>query len=124
MNFRPNGLLITMITFQIFGRARNHGKKVPKLCQTSFSGMVHFCYYVSFERRNCRKYSLVSLFKLSFHKANFDRRGGGALECNLTGRCLFFKSLDNPFRKNNCILIPCFGIFRLQNNRETIAYCY
>ena len=53
--------------------------------------------------------------------------GGGALECNLTGRCPFFKSLPNPFRKKICILIPCFGIFRLLNNRKTIwktiAYC-
>ena len=52
---------------------------------------------------------------------------GGALECNQTGRCPFFKSLHNPFRKKICILIPCFGIFRLQNNRKTIvktiAYC-
>ena len=46
---------------------------------------------------------------------------GGALECNLTGRCPFFKSLHNPFRKKICILIPCFGIFRLQNNRKTIG---
>ena len=37
---------------------------------------------------------------------------GGALECNLTGRCPFFKSLHNPFRKKISILIPCFGIFR------------
>ena len=37
----------------------------------------------------------------------------GALECNLTGRCPFFKDLHNPFRKKICILIPCFGIFRL-----------
>ena len=42
--------------------------------------------------------------------------GGGALECNLTGRCPFFKSLHNPFGKKNCILIPFFGIFRLENN--------
>ena len=49
--------------------------------------------------------------------------GGGALECNLTGRCPFFKSLHNPFRKKFWILIPCFGIFRLQNNREKVAYC-
>ena len=33
---------ITMLlTFEIFGRARNHGKKFLKLCQTSFSGIVH-----------------------------------------------------------------------------------
>ena len=25
--------------------------------------------------------------------------GGGTLECNLTGRCPFFKDLHNPFRK-------------------------
>ena len=40
-NFRPSGLQITMIlTFEIFGRARNHGRKFLKLCQTSFSGIV------------------------------------------------------------------------------------
>ena len=62
--------------------------------------------------------------------------GGGALECNLTGRCPFFKNFHNPFRKKNCISILCFEIFRLQNNREnnsilflktiakTIAYCF
>ena len=38
----PNGLQITMLlTFEIFGRARNHGKKFLKLFQTSFSGIVH-----------------------------------------------------------------------------------
>ena len=30
-----------ILTFEIFGRARNHGKKFLKLCQTSFSGIVH-----------------------------------------------------------------------------------
>ena len=60
--------------------------------------------------------------------------GGGALECNLTGRWPFLKEPQNPFRKKICISIPCFGIIRLQNsknNREnnsllflkTIAYC-
>ena len=47
--------------------------------------------------------------------------GGGALECNLTGRCPFFKSLHHPFRKNIFILIPCFGIFRLQNSRKAVG---
>ena len=27
-----------ILTFEIFGNARNHGKKFLKLCQTSFSG--------------------------------------------------------------------------------------
>ena len=27
--------------------------------------------------------------------------GGGALECNLTGRCPFFKNPHNPFRKKH-----------------------
>ena len=40
--------------------------------------------------------------------------GGGAPECNLTGRCPFFKNLHNPFRNKNCISIPCFGIIRFQ----------
>ena len=31
-----------LLTFEIFGRARrNHRKKFLKLCQTSFSGIVH-----------------------------------------------------------------------------------
>ena len=30
-----------ILTFEIFGRVRNHGKKFLKLCQTSFSGIVH-----------------------------------------------------------------------------------
>ena len=33
-----------ILTFEIFGRARNHGEKFLKLCQTSFSGIVHFCH--------------------------------------------------------------------------------
>ena len=44
----------------------------------------------------------------------------GALECNMTGRCRFFKNLLSPFRKNICISIPCFGILRLQNSRKTV----
>ena len=31
-----------ILTFEIFGLARNHGKKFLKLCQTSFSGIVHY----------------------------------------------------------------------------------
>ena len=31
-----------LLTFEIFGSARNHGKKFLKLCQTSFSGSVHW----------------------------------------------------------------------------------
>ena len=52
----------------------------------------------------------------------------GALECNLTRRCPFFKSPHNPFRKRICILILCFRIFRLQNsrrnNREKISILF
>ena len=34
---------ITMLlTFEIFGLARNHGKKFPKLSQISFSGIVNY----------------------------------------------------------------------------------
>ena len=45
----------------------------------------------------------------------------GALECNLTGRCPFFKNLRNPFRKKICMSIPCFGIIRLQKIPKTIG---
>ena len=31
-----------ILTFEIFGRVRNHGKKFLKLCQTSFSGIVYW----------------------------------------------------------------------------------
>ena len=42
-NFRPNGLQMTMLlTFEIFGRARNYSKKFPNLDRTSFSGIVNF----------------------------------------------------------------------------------
>ena len=37
--------------------------------------------------------------------------GEGALGCNLTGRCPFFKNLHNPFGKKICISTPCFGIY-------------
>ena len=30
-----------ILRFEIFGLTRNHGKKFLKLCQTSFSGIVH-----------------------------------------------------------------------------------
>ena len=55
--------------------------------------------------------------KLGFHKA-----GGGALECNLTGGAHFLRISTTRLGKN-CTSIPCFGIFRLQNSRETIAFC-
>ena len=66
-------------------------------------------------------------FLKKFYIESLENNPGGALECNLTGGCSFFISLHNPFRKKFCISIPCFGIFRLQNNRKTIgktiAYC-
>ena len=35
---------VVLLTFEIFGHARNHGKKFPKSRQTSvfFSGMVNY----------------------------------------------------------------------------------
>ena len=39
---RPNGLQISIIlTFKIFVRAKTHGKKFLKLCQTSSGGIVY-----------------------------------------------------------------------------------
>ena len=32
-----------LLSFKIFERAKNHGKKFPKLCQTSFSGIINYC---------------------------------------------------------------------------------
>ena len=41
-NLRPKCFQITiLLTFGIFGRARNHGKRFPKICQTSFNDIVH-----------------------------------------------------------------------------------
>ena len=62
----------------------------------------------------------------TLHQTGVPRGVGGALECNLTGRCPFFKNLHNPFRKKIEISIPCFGI-RLQKIPkpigQTIVYC-
>ena len=49
------------------------------------------------------------------HWISFNGHPEGTFECNLTGRCPFFKNPHNPFRKKICISIPCFGIIRLQN---------
>ena len=43
--------------------------------------------------------------------------GGEALESNMMGKCLFFMNLHNLLKKI-CISITCFGIIRLENNRE------
>ena len=41
-NVKPTYFQITIpLTFEIFGRARNHGKMFPKFSQTSFSRIVH-----------------------------------------------------------------------------------
>ena len=48
--------------------------------------------------------------------------GGGALECNLTGRCPFFKNLHNPFRKKFAFRYPVSELLdskNSKNNRET-----
>ena len=51
----------------------------------------------------------------------------GALEYNLIGKYPFFRNLRNPFREKNCILVPCFGIIRLQEipktTEKTTVYC-
>ena len=40
---RPKSLQMSMsLTFEIFGRSRNHGKRLTKYCQASFSGVVSF----------------------------------------------------------------------------------
>ena len=41
----------------------------------------------------------------------------GALECNMTGKCPFFKNFHNLFKKK-IISIPCFGIKFPENNSE------
>ena len=52
--------------------------------------------------------------------------GGGALECNLTVRCLFFENLHNLFGKNIAFRYPVSKLLNYkisENNRETIVYC-
>ena len=44
--------------------------------------------------------------------------GGGALECNLTGRCPFFKNLDNLFMKKFAFRYPVSGLFDYKNFQE------
>ena len=36
--------------------------------------------------------------------------GGGGIECNMTGRCPFFKESPQPVWEKKCISTPCFGI--------------
>ena len=62
-------------------------------------------------------YKSIHLLKALF-KINSPGGEGETLECNMTGSCLSFKNLHNLFRKNIYISIPCFGIFRLQNNTD------
>ena len=46
-NVKPKCLQITMLwMFEIYGCARNHGKKFSKYSQTSFSGIVNYLRYM------------------------------------------------------------------------------
>ena len=59
-----------ILTFEIFGRARNHGKKFPKLCQTSFSGIVHCKGNVRQEKSSVRslcRFRYTQLYNFVFH---------------------------------------------------------
>ena len=52
--------------------------------------------------------------------------GGGAPECNLMGRCPFFKNLHSPFRKKFAFRHPVSELLDYENSkndRETIVYC-
>ena len=63
-----------ILTFEIFGRARNHGKKLLKLCQTSFSGIVHFQQTVL----KCQRLSSKELILVSFLAYETNQRQGPA----------------------------------------------
>ena len=52
-----------LLVFEIFGRARNHGKKHLKLCKTSFSGVVNFC-------TSSAKFKTLAIFKTPTSQAN------------------------------------------------------
>ena len=49
--------------------------------------------------------------------------GGGALECNMTGRCPFSKDLNNLFRKKIEFHYPVSESLDQKTIGETVAYC-
>ena len=63
----------------------------------------------------------------SFLEYNGGASPRGHLNVTWRGDTHFFKNLHSLLTKKICISIPCFGTFRLQNNRKTIgktiAYC-
>ena len=58
-----------LLTFQIFGRARNHGKKFLKLRKTSFIGIVHYAMDAPEIILECEIY----LVTLTYHFIAFDQ---------------------------------------------------
>ena len=62
-----------LLTFEILGRARNHGEKLPKLSHTSFSEIVNYV-DVNIEHYNNRqKYLQQDILKMiqlcNFHRS-------------------------------------------------------
>ena len=75
-----------MLTFEIFGRARNNSKKFLKLCQTSFSVFInsYVLYVKEVREKNSRILRLSKLFvgklrsiflkiKLTKHKIQMEK---------------------------------------------------
>ena len=74
-----------------------------------------FCPFILSLKRKSTILSILQAFLQTLFERSNERdssaegRGGGggaALECNLTGRCPFFKSLQNPFRKKFAFRYP------------------
>ena len=63
------------------------------------------------------------MLKIKSFQFQFPVHGGGerALECNLMGKCPFFKNPHNPFRKKICIPIPCLELLDFLKNTKTIG---
>ena len=49
--------------------------------------------------------------------------GEGARECNMTGRCPFFKNLDNLFLKKFAFQYTVSEIVDYKTIAKTIVYC-
>ena len=65
---------------------------IPSLPSSAYIYIYIYLYFKA--KSDWEVWTFCSIFRLV-------SGGGGALECNLTGRCPFFKNLHNPFWKKN-----------------------
>ena len=81
---------------------------------------IGFCRYGMF---HFQQLSGAEQYWNCFDSSDPSARGGGALECNLTLRCPFFK---NPLGKKFAFRYPVSELLdykKNENNRERIVYC-